>query len=126
MIPDPHLVNLDQNLIAHSIGVPLARLFTHSEVTAPNPSHTHQIFALIALDSNPANTDLSALLPNPTSPEFSPNLLPQDTTFAQLLASRPACTSVFVPTAQTSQSYYLTQTPQFSALIPRHIFPYAS
>lgn len=80
----------------------------------------HPISALLSLDSNLANTDLPALLPDPTSGTFSATSLPTDTTLDQLVASRANYTSLFAPTAPNSEGLDRSQLPE---LLPHSNIP---
>lgn len=95
----PPLTTATTILVSHSIGVPLARLYT----TAHSTPTDHPISAVLMLDSNPASIDLPNVLPDPDSPNFSPSQLPEDTDIAQLTSSRQMYTRLFAATAPNAE-----------------------
>lgn len=100
-------------LVAHSIGVPLSRLFAER--------HPGTVAALLALDSNMANNDFVSLFPDPDSPTFDPQRdLPADTTPAQLRAARQFARAMFHPSAPNAENLDRSTLP---TLLPRSIGP---
>ncbi|KAK7960520.1 hypothetical protein PG996_011166 [Apiospora saccharicola] len=89
--------NVRMFLVAHSIGVPLARLFIER--------YPGSVAALLALDSNMANNDFVSLFPDPESPSFDPQRdLPSDTTLDQLRAARQFAQVMFHPAAPNGEN----------------------
>ena len=102
---------LKRILVAHSIGVPLARLFLSQSQTSPTTAFSAALF----LDSNIANIDLTSLLPDPLSPSFAPQDLPTDTTLSDLQIARTNYTRLFSPSAPNPENLDRTTLP---ALLP--------
>ncbi|KAK8117850.1 uncharacterized protein PG998_006131 [Apiospora kogelbergensis] len=98
-------------LVAHSLGVPLARLYAeHHAAEAP-------ISALLVLDSNMANNDFVSLFPDPEDPGFDPGRdLPADTSIEQLQSARAFARAMFHPAAPNGENLDRTALP---ALLPQ-------
>lgn len=86
-------------LVAHSLGVPLARLFLEK-----NTSLSRSTVAAIFLDSNIANLNMASLLPDPTSPDFDASKLPADTTVDELKSTRANYERMFAPSAPNPEN----------------------
>lgn len=86
-------------LVAHSIGVPQARLYLDKK-TAFRDSIAGAVF----LDSNVANIDLVSVFPDPESPSFDASKLPPDTTVEQLSATRAFYAKMFAPSAPNAEN----------------------
>ncbi|KAK7909162.1 alpha/beta-hydrolase [Apiospora marii] len=95
-------------LVAHSIGVPLSRLYAER--------HPGSVAALLVLDSNMANNDFVSLFPDPDTPSFDPQRdLPPDTTPDQLRAARRFAQAMFHPSAPNGENLDRSTLP---ALLP--------
>jgi len=94
-------------LIAHSIGVPLARLFLSQTQTSPTTAISGALF----LDSNIADIDLTSLLPDPSSHSFALGDLPADTTLADLHTARENYSRLFSPSAPNPENLDRTTLP---------------
>lgn len=101
--------NIEILLAAHSIGVPLARLYCQQ--------HTQTVTALLALDSNMSNTDFVSLMPDPDSSDFNADKsLPADTTIEQLRWTRENYRKMFHPSAPNPESL---DRSNLAVLLPR-------
>ena len=121
-----HLSNIDQSqidiiFVAHSIGVPLLRLFL-DQTTAFRPRVAGSIF----LDSNIANTDLASLLPDPDDPAFNPADLPTDTTEAELRWARENYSRMFAPTAPNTENLDRSTLPNLLPFADRPVLKHSS
>ncbi|KAK8076127.1 hypothetical protein PG994_003399 [Apiospora phragmitis] len=101
-------------LVAHSLGVPLSRLFAER--------HPGAVAALLALDSNMASNDFVSLFPDPDcDPAFGPQRdLPADTTLEQLRSARAFARAMFHPAAPNAENLDRRTLP---ALLPRSDTP---
>ncbi|KAK8007014.1 acyl-CoA N-acyltransferase [Apiospora arundinis] len=105
-------------LVAHSLGVPLARLF------AGRHRQHYPLAALLALDSNMANNDFVSLFPDPGTAEFDPERdLPADTTLEQLRSARAFARAMFHPAAPNAENLDRSTLP---TLLPRSDGPVLS
>lgn len=96
-------------LVAHSIGVPLSRLYAER--------HPGAVAALLALDSNMANNDFVSIYPDPDSAGFDPQRdLPSDTTPEQLRAARQFAQAMFHPTAPNGENLNRSTLPSLLPL----------
>lgn len=102
-------------LVAHSIGVPLSRLYIQA--------HPNTISAALFLDSNIANTDFVSLIPDPNSASFDPSTLPADTTVDQLIWTRSNYERMFHPAAPNPEKLDRSNIP---SLLPHADQPHLS
>ncbi|KAF2751171.1 hypothetical protein M011DRAFT_387572, partial [Sporormia fimetaria CBS 119925] len=91
--PPPDLPQLI--LVASSLGVPLARLFT---TTYPG-----LVSGLLFLDSALTDTDYVSCFPDPDSPSFNPHLLPPGITTSDLRTARSNWRANFHPDMPTPE-----------------------
>ncbi|KAK3990146.1 Alpha/Beta hydrolase protein [Cladorrhinum sp. PSN332] len=86
-------------IIASSIGCPLARLYC-SPGSKPN-----NISALLFLDSMISSTDFVSLFPNPDSPDFDPDGLPDEISPEDLRHARTKFKQHFHPTVPNPERF---------------------
>lgn len=107
-------------MVAHSIGVPLLRLFM-AEYGSSWP-----IVGTVLIDSNMANVDMAELLPDSSKPDFDASTLPQDTDIAALNWSRDNARRMFSPSAPNKENL---DRSTLSGLLPypdQPVFPLQS
>ena len=115
-LPHHNAQNLKRIIVAHSIGVPLARLYLAQSQQATSTA----VSAALFLDSNLASIDMATLLPDPDAPTFQPNQLPPDTTLDDLTVARQNYTRLFAPSAPNAENLDRTTLP---SLLPRSDVP---
>lgn len=93
-------------LVAHSIGVPLARLYLGRHSLSHN-----QVIGAVFLDSNIANINMASLLPDPASPDFDASKLPTDTSVDELKWTRANYERMFAPSAPNPENLDRSNLP---------------
>lgn len=92
--------------VAHSIGVPLARLFCQH--------HPGTLSAMLLLDSNMANSDFVSLYPDDKN--FSQDNPPPECTLEQLRAARAFAQKMFHPSAPNAENLDRSTLPSLLPL----------
>ena len=84
-------------LVAASIGVHIARVFTHN--------HPGKVAGLLILDPNIGNKEYSDFWPNPKAPDFKPeDVVAEDCTLEQYIEATDRLSKIFDSTAKNRES----------------------
>ena len=88
--------------VAASIGVHIARLYTTH--FPPSTPESYKISALLILDSNISNSELTLLWPDPYHPSFDPrDVVAEDCTLEQYVEARAKLNERFASDAKNSE-----------------------
>ncbi|KAK4232193.1 Alpha/Beta hydrolase protein [Podospora fimiseda] len=110
-------------IIASSIGCPLARLYCTCTTYTPPPP---KLSALVFLDSMMANTDFVSIFPNPDSPNFDPDTLPENISPNDLRHARAMFGQYFHPTVPNSEGFDRSNLAELLPYADKPLLPYDS